>query len=62
MTVAVEGIASCLGYSVEVVAFPFDASTGKRSKMTVRTTNNVVDENGVEFSYCPLVLALVRDP
>ena len=48
MTVNVEGIALCLGSSVEVVTFQFDAA--KRSKMTMRTTNNVVDQNGVEFS------------
>ena len=60
MAIDVKRIASCLGSSVEVVTFPFDAT--KRLKMTVRSTNNVVDENGVEFSCCPLVLALVRDP
>ena len=43
MTVDVEGIALCLGSSVEVVTFPFDAT--KRLKMTLRTTNKVVDEN-----------------
>ena len=44
MTIDVEGIALCLGSSV---TFPFDEA--KRLKMTMRTTNNIVDENGVEF-------------
>ena len=60
MAVDVEGIASRLGPSVEVVTFPFDAT--KRAQMTVRTTHDVVDENGDEFSCCPLVLILVRNP
>ena len=54
-------ITLCLGSSVEVVTFKFPFDASKRSKMGMRTTNNVVDENEVEFSCCPLVLALVRD-
>ena len=60
MPVDVEGIAPRLRPSVEEVTFPFDAT--KRAQVTVRTTHDVIDENGVEFSGCPLVLILVRNP
>ena len=62
MAVDVEGIAARLGPSVEEVTFPFDAT--KRAQMTVRTAHDsdVIDENGVEFSCCPLILILVRNP
>ena len=48
MPVDVEGIAPRLRPSVEEVTFPFDAT--KRAQVTVRTTHDVIDENGVEFN------------
>jgi hypothetical protein len=54
--VYVEGIASRLGPSVEQVAFPFDAT--KRAKITIRTPNNIIEQNIVELSCSPLVLGI----
>ena len=55
----VDGIASRLGPSVEQVTFQFDAT--KRVQMTVWTLDHVIEQNGVEFSSCPLALNLVRN-
>ena len=52
MTVDAEGIALCLGSSVEVVTFPFDAA--KRSKMTVRTLVLRTRRAGGCLRICPV--------
>ncbi len=58
MAVDVDGITQGLGSSVEQVALPFDAT--ERTQMTMRTTHNVVKDNVIQLSCCPLVLLLVR--
>jgi hypothetical protein len=48
MTVDVDGIAALLGSSVEQVTFAFHAA--KRAQMSVRTTQYVINENGVKMN------------
>ncbi len=58
MAVDVEGITPSLGYNTEPFAvnfaLPFDAT--ERMQMALRTMHNVVKENVIQLSCCPLVL------
>jgi hypothetical protein len=44
----IEGITSSLWSSIEQITLPFDAT--KRAQMTMRATNDVIQDNVVEFS------------
>ncbi len=55
MAVDVEGITPGLGSSVEQVALPFDATESTQIMMTMRTMHNVVKDNVIQLSCCPLV-------